>query len=50
MATPTTSWLRTMVSNLPEVLDAKLWRMTRQTVKFGLDTTTCFVKYGCVML
>ncbi|GMN58473.1 hypothetical protein TIFTF001_027572 [Ficus carica] len=41
LAAPTTPWLCTTVNNLPEMLDARLWRMAPQIVKFGLDTTTC---------
>ncbi|GMN65875.1 hypothetical protein TIFTF001_034947 [Ficus carica] len=41
----TTPWLCTMVSNLPAILDARLWKVGTATVKYGMDTATGFEKY-----
>ncbi|GMN49656.1 hypothetical protein TIFTF001_018828 [Ficus carica] len=37
---PTTPWLCTTVSNLPAILDARLWKDGTATVKCGMDTAT----------
>ncbi|GMN21502.1 hypothetical protein TIFTF001_051133 [Ficus carica] len=45
LAASTTPWLCATVSNLPAILDARLWRAGTAIVKYGMDTTTGFEKY-----
>ncbi|GMN62568.1 hypothetical protein TIFTF001_031661 [Ficus carica] len=40
-----TPWLHATVSNLPAILDARLWRAGTATVKCEMDTATGFGKY-----